>query len=511
MDLSFFLSPQTQSSPQGKVLSGLLQEKMSQGQNLGDLFTKMLQGQFQIQQDMAVPKGTDDGDLDRLMAQISQTLSLMLQENGAFSTEDGNVVLLKDFMPDLPSQLQVSMKDGTLGQIALPDDVKLALLNLLGGTPVSLMGLSGQTASMQASPFANTEATQDEMALFNRILMNVKQGLLQDIPQAAIIAAGLAPQQMEGIASQNGINLSEPESLPELSDDLIALLGLMQNLPQQSFLSRMGLAATLGDGGAWSLENGFSFLSDGSQDPAQLFTNAQIKAALAATQAQAGIGGAASKAGLMMAGIANENMSADNAAKFSFSGLMMTGSPEGGDWVDPITQDWINTPVLPSAMTGGNLVSVVTQAVSAQTPHPATQLVAASLQKNAGAGDARNWTLQLDPPELGRIEVRLNFTKDKLVKAQMIIEKPETWLMLQRDAQVLERALQDAGFGAGQDGLSFELAEHGFDFSGNGTGSGGTGQEHNASGSQNAAELIETTMTWFVDPDTGLERYNLMV
>lgn len=92
----------------------------------------------------------------------------------------------------------------------------------------------------------------------------------------------------------------------------------------------------------------------------------------------------------------------------------------------------------------------------------------------------------------------------------MIVEKPETWLMLQRDAQVLERALQDAGLDAGAENLSFELADQGFDFSGNGSHDGYNGQ----GGGQNAegeVEIIETTMTWFTDPETGLERYNLMV
>ena len=85
----------------------------------------------------------------------------------------------------------------------------------------------------------------------------------------------------------------------------------------------------------------------------------------------------------------------------------------------------------------------------------------------------------------------------------------ETYLMLQRDAQLLERALQDAGLDA-DGGLSFELAEHGFDFDqnnqrGGGHDNGGTG----ASDEGEEIEILESTMTWSVDPETGHTRYDI--
>jgi hypothetical protein len=102
--------------------------------------------------------------------------------------------------------------------------------------------------------------------------------------------------------------------------------------------------------------------------------------------------------------------------------------------------------------------------------------------------------------------------KDKTVKAIVTAEKPETHMMLQRDAQVLERALQEAGLDA-DGGLSFELAEHGFDFDqhnqrGGGHDEGGTGSGLNDG---EEVEIIESTMTWHVDPETGHTRYDLWV
>ncbi len=166
-----------------------------------------------------------------------------------------------------------------------------------------------------------------------------------------------------------------------------------------------------------------------------------------------------------------------------------------------------------SAMSGTSaqgLASLVTQAQSAGRAHPAAQLVAAHIQKNAGQGGETNIRLQLDPPELGRVEVRMHFAKDKSMKAMLSVEKPETFAMLQRDVHVLEKALQDAGIES-EGGISFELAQ-GEDFLGGGNERGGS-HEQGGTGAGgeglDESELIETTMTWFVDPESGHTRYDI--
>lgn len=154
------------------------------------------------------------------------------------------------------------------------------------------------------------------------------------------------------------------------------------------------------------------------------------------------------------------------------------------------------------------LTSLAMNAQSATHAHPATQMVAVNLQKMAVKGKNQNFIIQMEPPELGRVEVRMNIGKDKNVKATLIAEKPETFLMLQRDAQVLERALQEIGLDTG-DGLSFELANQDQEFSHNGQHdvhtAGAQGSDTDAS-----AELIETSLEWFVDPETGHTHYNIL-
>lgn len=161
------------------------------------------------------------------------------------------------------------------------------------------------------------------------------------------------------------------------------------------------------------------------------------------------------------------------------------------------------------------LTSMVSHIQQAGMPHPATQMVASVIAKNAAGGESRNITIQLDPPDLGKVSVRMEFHKDgNTMKAVLIAEKPETYLMLQRDAHVLERALQDSGVNA-DGGLSFELSQDGSAFSHDhhstgGNSGGGNGAE---GGSDTGAdmEITETRMDWYVDPQTGRTRYDALI
>lgn len=72
-----------------------------------------------------------------------------------------------------------------------------------------------------------------------------------------------------------------------------------------------------------------------------------------------------------------------------------------------------------------------------------------------GAAGARRFDIRLDPPELGRIDVRLDVNTDGRAQAQLSADKPQTLDLLQRDHRTLERALKDAGLDLGS--MSFSL------------------------------------------------------
>ena len=147
-------------------------------------------------------------------------------------------------------------------------------------------------------------------------------------------------------------------------------------------------------------------------------------------------------------------------------------------------------------------------------PHPATEMISARLQQAGQSNQNQVMTLHLDPAELGRVEVQLVFGKDKTVKAHMLVEKPETFFLMQRDSSALERALQDSGLEIDGGGIDFELAEDGSAFEQNNQGQGGGEKYGGTSGGDgdalDAEGLIESTMTWQVDPDSGHTRYSIL-
>ncbi|MFA5592498.1 MAG: flagellar hook-length control protein FliK [Micavibrio sp.] len=161
------------------------------------------------------------------------------------------------------------------------------------------------------------------------------------------------------------------------------------------------------------------------------------------------------------------------------------------------------------AAQAANLVSSPT--VAAGQTHPATQMVMATLTKAGKSGSDNIMTLRLDPPELGSVNIRLEFGKDKTVKALISAEKPETYMMLQRDSHALERALQSAGLETGGDSLTFELSDGGaFNHDNDGDRGGEKNFGGNAANTQGGDdEIIQSSVMWQVDPSTGHVRYNI--
>ena len=89
-------------------------------------------------------------------------------------------------------------------------------------------------------------------------------------------------------------------------------------------------------------------------------------------------------------------------------------------------------------------------------PRAVTTQIAVQIQKAVGQG-ADQISIKLNPPELGRVDVKLEITSQGRVVAQISAEKPETLEMLQRDARGLQQALEDAGLKTDTGSLSFNL------------------------------------------------------
>lgn len=93
----------------------------------------------------------------------------------------------------------------------------------------------------------------------------------------------------------------------------------------------------------------------------------------------------------------------------------------------------------------------------------AVPLAAVPIEIATQAKDGKNrFEIRLDPPELGRIDVRLDIDNKGIVTSRLMADRPETLDLLRRDAPQIERALQDAGLKTNDQGMQFSLRDQSF-------------------------------------------------
>jgi len=111
----------------------------------------------------------------------------------------------------------------------------------------------------------------------------------------------------------------------------------------------------------------------------------------------------------------------------------------------------------PGAAASAATANAAAPQTAAQTPVP---LAGVPVEIATKARDGKtNFDIRLDPPELGRIEVRLNIDRDGNVTSRLIADRPDTLDLLRRDSSGLERALQDAGLKTSDNGMQFSLRD----------------------------------------------------
>jgi flagellar hook-length control protein FliK len=73
----------------------------------------------------------------------------------------------------------------------------------------------------------------------------------------------------------------------------------------------------------------------------------------------------------------------------------------------------------------------------------------------------KQFTIRLDPAELGKVEVKLSMDDEGKVQAKLTVDRVDTLYLLQRDARTLERAFDQAGLKTSPDSLAFNLRDSG--------------------------------------------------
>jgi len=131
----------------------------------------------------------------------------------------------------------------------------------------------------------------------------------------------------------------------------------------------------------------------------------------------------------------------------------------------------------PARDTGTTATTAITAAQPVQATTTAAKMLPAAYQ-NATAninmaqvafemvhqmrqGQSR-FTIRLDPPELGRVDVRMHVDQAGAVTARLTVERTETLDMFQRDKTTLERALSQAGLDGSKTNLEFSLRQNPF-------------------------------------------------
>lgn len=164
---------------------------------------------------------------------------------------------------------------------------------------------------------------------------------------------------------------------------------------------------------------------------------------------------------------------------------------------------------LPSPLLTQTMAPVANRPAAAPYPHAAQATVPAPVVQaqpgrvgsdigveiaKAAKGDREDLLIRLDPRDMGRINVRLSFDGEGVLRAVMSAESPAALDMLRRESGDLNRALADAGIRSDAQSLRFDARSGD---QGQGSGQGGQRAPHAQSagsqrtGSDEAIELAD--------------------
>ncbi len=440
--------------------------------------------------------GFFDAVLQQVNASLQTNGQLMAAQNSSSPSSDMNGMAEK-----IAAQLKKEGLTAADIQKISPQDLAKKIADILnsqkGGIPAALQGLSIQDLSTKlagllqkdgaALAAANLQGlSKDDIAKKIADLLEK----LQKTPNGALSPAQLQQLRGEIAQLQNAPGTVDPNTLGRLKTDL------------SQFLANQGVDQKTANGFLSDLMK----LADGAQTYKGIGTipEAAAKAAAAKADAQTAGGDAATKTAANTSAPAQSFTAKPDAAAAKASGLhgatatalnalasaggdgsgsanMQNGNMQGGAQQQGVT-------TLASMLQAGNAAAAkqsftnYLSSAAQNAPAPTTQMVAVQMIRNINAG-VNAMSFQLEPADLGRLDVKLTFSKDGSVKAHMTVDKPETLALLQKDASHLQNALKQSGLQTDENALSFDLRQQNQqqNFNGyNGNGSGSNGLAANA-------------------------------
>ncbi|MDF1791362.1 MAG: flagellar hook-length control protein FliK [Thalassobaculaceae bacterium] len=205
----------------------------------------------------------------------------------------------------------------------------------------------------------------------------------------------------------------------------------------------------------------------------------QIGVSFGATIGQRGFGGDASRAQFQEI-LATKTARAQPGSAGG-EGMRPMGATGGSTSSTPMTMAGVGGPQSTdtSASPANRAAATAHGRPGAALGTPADQ-VAVKLSSTAKEGGGKV-TIRLSPEELGKVDIKMEISKDGLVRAVVSADRPETLELLQKDAKGLERALQNAGLQTDGESLEFDLRGGGGQHAGDTEGEAGTkGMPHHS-------------------------------
>ena len=425
-------------------------------QDIAAQIVKMLQ-----QPDVKLPPSLQSMSPDDLASQIAS----LIQQNGTAADASSS------FKPSLTSDL-VSPQSISVQDTQTKDDIAKKISDLLeqqqqgataGLNPLQLQQLQADFKQLQSAPGTISAATLDQLTA------NVSKFLSAQGVDLASIASFVTDlnqslQNLKDQASATADNAAAAAAAMTASSASTAQSGASSQTDNSSYdytqantVSSAATPQTLNAQAKDLYKTQFFGKKDAASFPDK---PAQTSTTISQQQAQAPAPQPAGNVTAKVNGFSvNPALINDLANNSGDTGAGGFGS-QGGDAQQMPTMTGsaaLLQPLSADMLQNQNFTNYMNSASSSQASQT-TQMLNIQLQSNISAG-MNSMTLQLEPAELGKMNVKLSFTKDGMVKAHMTVDKPETLALLQKDSSHLQRALQQSGLTTDENSLSFDLRQ----------------------------------------------------
>jgi len=443
-------------------------------QDLAAQITKMLQ-----QQNITVPPSLQNMSTSDLATQLAS----LLQQNNATSSAGSSGIGSSGIGSGLTSDL-IASQSATIQGVQTKDDIAKNISDMLeqqqqqGATtlgPAQLQQLKAELTQLQSAPGT---ISPDTMSQLTTDVGNFLSG--QGISQSTItsfladLAQSLQQKDQTSSTDASATTAAATTVTPAVTAAAAVAVQPVVQQPQITNYSSSGNNSSATNSQTGSISPDYSnkgILSQDDKTPTLGGKDANVapeatdtpveQSAAAAQQSSQSSTPQPSLTGKIAGFSINPAMISDLANSENGTGTG-TGNGSGSQGnnaqqAQDATGNVALQPLSADMMQTQNFTNYMS-AARAGAPSSTTQQVAIQLQTNASAG-MNTMNLQLEPAELGKVDVKLSFAKDGTVKAHMTVDKPETLAMLQKDSSHLQRALQQSGLSTDENSLSFDLRQ----------------------------------------------------